>query len=133
MLCSSCSAPTRLPFTVTCNVSNMTYNTLAFTWRHAYNSCVSTGGRLLKPTSLDDRNCAGLLYDMHFSTSTTVRHIKLWVSLAPSLNTGDNTPSLCPKWQVNASSSQTQDLRCGIPAPYICVYGKKKTLLFARV
>ena len=120
MVCSSCLAPNRPPFTASCCFSNMTYNTLAFSWQRANNSCISTGGRLLKPTALDERECALQLFDMHFSGDSTVRDIMMWVSL----DAEQCTSSMCPKWQFDLDSSETQNVSCGAPAPYICVYRK---------
>ena len=75
-----------------------------------------------------ERNCALQLYATYFSADPAVQDIEPWVSFAPALHTSDTNTRLCPKWQVNPSSSDTQNVSCGTPAPYICVYGKKSTL-----
>ena len=76
---------------------------------------------------MEERNCAIKLYATHFSSDLTIQDIKLWVSLAYPLHTSDTTTRLCPKWQVNLTSSDTLNASCGTPAPYICVNGKKST------
>ena len=77
---------------------------------------------------MDERNCALQLYATYFSADPTVQDIEPWVSFAPAVYTCDTNTHLCPKWQVNLSSSDTQNVSCGTPAPYICVNGKKSIL-----
>ena len=127
MVCSSCLAPSRPPFIASCSFGNLTYNTLAFSWQHANNNCLSTGGRLLTPTAVDERECALQLFDKHFSGDSTIRDIIMWVSFdAPQ-----STSSMCPKWQFDLDSSETQIGSCATPAPYICVY--RKTSMYSAV
>ena len=76
---------------------------------------------------MEERNCAIKLYATHFRSDLTIQDIRLWVSLAYPLDTSDNTTRVCPKWQVNLNNSDTLNVSCGTPAPYVCVNGKKST------
>ena len=107
-------------YTINCQGGTYTYNTIAFSWQEAEQSCTRTGGTLLQPSITKQRNCVSQLFQRpELSVDSTVKGIALWVRMASTTST---TNSTCPMW--NASSNTDANVSCFRPAPYICFIGK---------
>ena len=113
-------ATARTLFTLTCQGRTYRYNTIAFSWQEAEQSCTATGGSLLQATNNTQLFCADqLLQRPELTIDRTVTEIGNWIDFS---NTTVRTLGLCPQWI--ASFNSVLHVNCSRPSPYICSTGE---------